>query len=208
MVAKTDALSGRELLLEVACDLFMQAGYDGVSMQQIAEAAHMTKGSPYYHFKGKEDLFSQAFLNRTDQVFAGMMSALEQDGDLRTRLVDALTYVISTANSGMIRLFEDFRRCVGPEQLQKFEAQKHIKVNPEAMIDTFQKVFERAIAEGEPLRLPPERAANIFLSLQMGTMHILHMEGFPALGPDDVHTLVTDTVDTFLYGVTAPATTI
>ena len=44
MTAKAE-ISGRETLLEAACQLFLEDGYDAVSMQQIAEAAGMTKGA-------------------------------------------------------------------------------------------------------------------------------------------------------------------
>lgn len=37
--------------------LFGRHGYDGVSIDQIAKAAGLSKGALYWHFKGKEDLF-------------------------------------------------------------------------------------------------------------------------------------------------------
>ena len=46
----------RRLLLDVAGDLFIERGYGAVSMQDIAEAAELTKGAVYGHFRSKGQL--------------------------------------------------------------------------------------------------------------------------------------------------------
>ena len=38
-------------------DVFSQSGYTGAAMDEIAERAKVAKGTLYYHFKSKEDLF-------------------------------------------------------------------------------------------------------------------------------------------------------
>jgi AcrR family transcriptional regulator len=197
MATKSGELAGKELLLEVACDLFMTAGYDGVSMQQIAEAAHMTKGSPYYHFAGKEDLFAQAFVHRTNHVHDGLKQVLEQDTDFKSRLTDALTYLLSTADAGMIRLVEDFKRCVGADLAVKCQAQR---LEPEAMVQLYTPIFAKAAADGTHFRLTPERTALLFFSLQMGVLHTLHMTNSLPDSQEHIHHLAADTVESFLFG--------
>jgi len=182
----------------------MHSGYDGVSMQQIAEAAHMTKGSPYYHFKGKEDLFAQAFMNRMDTMFHEMMELLQTSTDLRERLIAALTHMLTSADVGVIRLFEDFRRCVGPEYIRKLEEEKRTKSQPDEIRRVYEDLFRDAAASGMHFRHDPERAAIIFLAMQMGSMHTLHMGGLPPMTRDDLATLAVDTVDTFLQGAISP----
>jgi AcrR family transcriptional regulator len=46
----------RQRLLEAAGDLFIERGYHGVSMQDIAAAAGLTKGAMYGHFRSKGQL--------------------------------------------------------------------------------------------------------------------------------------------------------
>lgn len=46
----------RQRLLEAAGDLFIEHGYHGVSMQDIAAAAGLTKGALYGHFRSKGQL--------------------------------------------------------------------------------------------------------------------------------------------------------
>ncbi len=47
----------RALLLAMSADLFTERGYEAVSMQDIADAAELTKGALYGHFRSRAQLF-------------------------------------------------------------------------------------------------------------------------------------------------------
>jgi AcrR family transcriptional regulator len=53
---ETSKAMTRQRLLEVAQRLFRERGYTATSLDQIAEAADVTKGAIYGHFSNKEDL--------------------------------------------------------------------------------------------------------------------------------------------------------
>jgi len=46
----------REELLHVSARLFREKGFDGTSIRDISGAAGMHSGSPFYHFKTKQDI--------------------------------------------------------------------------------------------------------------------------------------------------------
>jgi len=46
----------RERILDVALDLFIEQGFDGTSLRQIAERLGVTKAALYYHFESKDDI--------------------------------------------------------------------------------------------------------------------------------------------------------
>jgi AcrR family transcriptional regulator len=48
----------REAMLAAAADEFAERGYGGASLSRIIEAAGISKGSLYYYFNDKEDLFA------------------------------------------------------------------------------------------------------------------------------------------------------
>src|SRR5262245_6999957 len=52
------AASTRERILDVALDLFVDQGYDGTSLRQIAERLGVTKAALYYHFEAKENILA------------------------------------------------------------------------------------------------------------------------------------------------------
>ena len=49
-----------ERLLRAATTLFAEHGFDGTSVQEIVEAAGVTKGAMYHYFASKEDLLSMS----------------------------------------------------------------------------------------------------------------------------------------------------
>lgn len=46
----------RDRILDVALDLFIEHGYDGTSLRELAEQLGVTKAALYYHFESKEDI--------------------------------------------------------------------------------------------------------------------------------------------------------
>lgn len=70
---KEEAQRTRTHILDAAELLFCEQGISRTSLQQIAQAAHLTRGAIYWHFSDKLDLF-QALLDRAtmpvDDVFA------------------------------------------------------------------------------------------------------------------------------------------
>ena len=46
----------RQRILDVALDLFIEQGFDGTSLRQIAEKLGVTKAALYYHFESKDDI--------------------------------------------------------------------------------------------------------------------------------------------------------
>ena len=51
----------RKAILQAAHDLFVQQGYHGTSMRQIAQRAGIALGGLYNHFASKEDVFQAVF---------------------------------------------------------------------------------------------------------------------------------------------------
>ncbi len=62
----------RENILGIAEHIILQKGFSGTSIDEIIEAASITKGGFFYHFKGKEDLARHLMLRyqvADDQFF-------------------------------------------------------------------------------------------------------------------------------------------
>jgi AcrR family transcriptional regulator len=50
-------MSTRDRILDVALDLFIEKGYDKVSLREVAERVGVTKAALYYHFASKDEIF-------------------------------------------------------------------------------------------------------------------------------------------------------
>ncbi|MFW5735641.1 MAG: CerR family C-terminal domain-containing protein [Oceanidesulfovibrio sp.] len=55
----------RQALLDAACRLFSEHGFDAVSTRMIAETAEVNLGGIHYHFGSKEQLYVAAFQHAT-----------------------------------------------------------------------------------------------------------------------------------------------
>ncbi len=70
---KEDAQQTKEKILEEAFNCFFENGFEGTSLEAIAQRAYVTRGAVYWHFTDKEELYRQVvntMLNRADIVSA------------------------------------------------------------------------------------------------------------------------------------------
>jgi AcrR family transcriptional regulator len=51
----------RQALLDAACALFGERGYAATSIDEVAQAANVTKGAFYHHYAGKQELFAGVY---------------------------------------------------------------------------------------------------------------------------------------------------
>lgn len=66
-----ESASTREAqLLDIACRLFGQKGYDRTSLRDIAEVAGITKAALYYHFPDKEALYDRVVIESLQRLNA------------------------------------------------------------------------------------------------------------------------------------------
>ncbi|MEA2511791.1 MAG: hypothetical protein QOJ59_1278 [Thermomicrobiales bacterium] len=196
MAGHHDGADGRERLLNEARRLFLDQGYAEVSMQEIATAAEMTKGAPYYHFRDKEDLFVQVFRREMAELTTRLVDHLAQGRNLRERLLAVVRLTEAKDRSGFGQLVTEFDRHVSP--------QRRLQVQQECALPTAEllKVFARAAADGELTRTNPETAHAVFLALLVGQAEIRKIEpGVAAIVGWNTVATSEQLVDVFLDGV-------
>jgi AcrR family transcriptional regulator len=84
----------REELLRVSAKLFREKGFDGTSIRDISAAAGMHSGSPFYHFKTKQDILVAVMeqglaegLRKSEEVMAQSLPAEQKlKGLIRAQL--------------------------------------------------------------------------------------------------------------------------
>jgi AcrR family transcriptional regulator len=55
-MSPSSSLDTRDRILDAALDLFSEHGFDGTTLQQIADRVGLTKAALYHHFRSKDDL--------------------------------------------------------------------------------------------------------------------------------------------------------
>jgi AcrR family transcriptional regulator len=79
---RADAVKNRELLIETAQRLFAENGVDAVTMSDVAEAAHVGKGTLYRHFANKMDLCHVLIDNDQRDLQNRTFARLREGGDV------------------------------------------------------------------------------------------------------------------------------
>ena len=66
----------RDKIIEAARDLFRRRGFDGASIDQVMNAAGLTRGAFYAHFDSKDDLIREVL-----SIEAGLVQSLRRAAD-------------------------------------------------------------------------------------------------------------------------------
>ena len=80
----------REQLLAVAGELFAEHGYHRLSMEQLADAAGVSKPVLYQHFSSKRDLYLALVRDALAEMEGQVRTALEGTSDNRARVDGAI----------------------------------------------------------------------------------------------------------------------
>ena len=70
----------REVILDAALDIFSTQGYRGSTIDQIAEAAGMSKPNLLYYYRGKEEIYA-TLLHRLLDTWLEPLMEMAADGD-------------------------------------------------------------------------------------------------------------------------------
>ncbi len=122
-----ETADSRAAILDAAKLLFMQEGFRGISMRQIAEAVGVTKAALYYHFKDKEELFVaivEEYLVATSTMIDEVADA---GGDIRTQLAELVHRILTQPpeQRSIIRLASQELSNISPENRARFLEMYH-----------------------------------------------------------------------------------
>jgi len=111
----------REQILERSIRLFAKAGYDGVSMRDVAVAVGLTPAALYYHFSDKEQLYVDAVGYAFRKVTGVLKSAIEAAATPLAQLesvVGVATKMLAKDKS-LVRLMQWVKLDSDRQRLQK-----------------------------------------------------------------------------------------
>jgi AcrR family transcriptional regulator len=157
----------RSLVLDAARTVFMQRGYHGATLEQIAEEAGFSKGVVYSQFESKADLFLALLDKRVDERAAE-----------NAQLADGLA-----GEDGLIVLLNHFvkKSQAAPEWgLLLSEFRVHAARNPEVnrryaavharTVERLGEVLEALYTRAEEKPpFPPKQMAEIVLAIGVGS---------------------------------------
>lgn len=185
----------RTAILEAAHDLFIQQGYHGTSMRQIAKNAGIALGGLYNHFASKEQVFEAVFL--TYHPYHQVMPLLQQaQGDT----VEALVHDAAERLVQVVSDRPDFLNLMFIE-LVEFKSLHAQQLFAQLMPEGLQVVQRVSQAGSDRLRpIPPFLLVRSFIGLFFA--YYLTEIIFGAVAPFEFQENAMDQfVDIFLHGI-------
>ncbi len=162
--------SKRENILATAGILFMNQGFQSVSMDQIAAAVPVSKPTLYAHFKDKRELFSAVVSARCEVLITSLKAGIEAGKTPEDALYNFAREFLDLTLSKESLQFH--RTIIGesvtfPEMAELFYETGPVQVKAvlQAYLDTLNK---KKVIKIEDTAL----AADIFLSMAKGHTHL------------------------------------
>jgi len=173
-----------------AVELFAAQGYANTSVQQIVEAAGVTKGAMYHYFESKDDLLFGIY-DRLLSLQKSRLDAITAQGGpvdevLRAVCVDVIETSIDDLPAGTV-FFRSMHMLSAPRQQEVIRRRR-------AYHDAFAALIERGQAEGLwRTDIPVAMLVAHFFS----DVHYLSHWYSPD-GPEDEHLVARQLTDLFL----------
>mgnify|MGYP001348845058 CR=1 FL=1 len=153
-------------ILEVAARIFSEKGYNGTSMREIAEALNITKPALYYHFPGKEEIFSACITHSIDTLVIGLENLAKSDGPIWDKL-KLLIRGMCNFSSDSPQIFALFKQVVS-QSFDKELDMKMLHVYFKRQQEAVRTIIEGGIREGQ---LRDDIPVNLMTSAISGMIH-------------------------------------
>lgn len=180
-------------ILEIAAHTICEKGYEGASIQDIADACGLTKAGLYHHIRSKEhllveimhygmDLFEEQVLSQVEPI----MDPLER---LRTAMEKHVLMVTRDRTKEITIILHEHATLTGDE-LHRINARK------KRYVRFLERSFSEAMATGQLRRIDPKVATFAFL----GAVNWIY-KWFQPDGPISDEQLVRGMQDLFFSGL-------
>jgi AcrR family transcriptional regulator len=196
------AQRNRGLVLDAARRVFLDRGYHGATLEQIADEAGFSKGVVYSQFDSKADLFLALLEARIEQRAkdnAQLAQSLANSGELQPLLEHFVRG--DHATPGWQLLVIEFRvHAARDPELSRRYAAAHART-----LDGVAAVLATVAAtNGREPAVSPRQLAELALALSVGTT-LEQAANSDALGGPELAVQIAQVLDPLMSPVTAPA---
>src|SRR5699024_2124225 len=146
----TNELSTKDTILQIATFLFLEKGYPLISMDDVAQQANVTKATVYYHYKTKDDLFTDAVVKLMERISGGIEKIFSTTKPLKEKLNRlAITHLQATAGMDVNLFMKEARHSLSKEH------ETELRDAEDKMYRALENGIQQSIDSGE---IPPSNA--------------------------------------------------
>lgn len=155
----------RDEILEAALNMFSINNYHATSMSMIAEEAGVSKGTLYWHFDSKEDLFRELVLAGLDYFHENYEKIQSAELKAAEKIYEIIDFSIKMLSEN-IKLGNILQNNI---QLISSEFQQKMLERHKSAIKVIKLVIEQGIAESSIKTDNPHNTAVMILTLIFNT---------------------------------------
>ena len=175
MARTADARQKLREICKAAARVFYEKGYDGASMQDIAEAVGLTKAGLYHHVSSKDMLLFEIMNYGMDILDETVLAKVKEIPDPRERLrqtiIGHIDLVVRARDMEITVILHENRSLKGA-------LRKKINARKRAYIDYLEDLIARVQEQsGKPPKLSPHIAAFAVLGMINWLYQWYHLEG-------------------------------
>ena len=153
----------RRQILNGAREVFLAKGYEGASMDAIAKASGVSKGTLYVYFDNKDELFVALTAEEKRAISEAICTLEPHGGSFRENLETfAVNFCELLTAAGHI---SSLRMVIGAVEKFPGVGEVYFRNGAERGATRLTEVFEQAIADGRMRPCDPKVAAQHFVAL-------------------------------------------
>lgn len=131
----------RAQILEAAAQIFSQKGYHGASMQDIALAVNLQKGSLYHHVSSKQEILYDLLNHALELLNEKVTEAIQRENDPESRLRAAIKAYLTT--------LAEYQELASVMLLEHRSLEPKYRVQHIPNRDRFEKIWKDLIQQGK-----------------------------------------------------------
>jgi AcrR family transcriptional regulator len=167
----------RDVLIAAATEVFAKRGYEGASLEEIADAAGFTRGAIYKNFDGKEDLFFAVTTRFNDLILEAFRAIAPSSADTKEWDFSKLAEMWRASVDEFDDLFAismEYQLYVLRNPAARKLAATQRKKQRELIAAFIEEIAERS---GMKLRMPAPTLAALILAAADGLTYAARVDG-------------------------------
>ncbi|GIN85134.1 TetR family transcriptional regulator [Heyndrickxia sporothermodurans] len=158
--SKSSDTPRNELILKTAAQLFIENGFQKVSIDDVAKNADVTKATVYYYFESKAELYKESIISLMNRIKVIIDHFMSLKKPLYDRFFDVtIAHLQATASLDLESIMREMKTELSRDQIQE------MKMAEEDMYKSIEQALLEAIDTKEIPTINVKFATHSYLAL-------------------------------------------
>jgi AcrR family transcriptional regulator len=171
-------LNKKQNIIQAATQLFAEQGFEGTTTLQIANEAGVTEPLIYYHFKGKDELFSHILETSFKEYFSRLETLERETGTQFKRIETLLDFHFQFLEEMPDETYIGVSTCPAKLRDPEHICTKNIQRQRDRLKAYLTECLKKGIKSGEFNRVPVPETVDLLIAMINGLTRQrgLHLE--------------------------------